>query len=551
MRALQKFTVALVLGLPMAAFAGAGSVLDVSLGGGLVGSWTGKTLGIATSFVPFLFLVSFAVEAFGKPPSEPKDFGAVVWRCLLVVFLLFSYGAVFGGLYGLLDGVSKSVAPTETWDKLLQKTQEFLADKATYQAQETLTAARSGNALDAAAAWATGSVDGLGGVLIDAVVSLILLAGEASFRIVGTFGQVLSLLLYVLGPLAIAASVPRGSDAGMKWLRVFVAVLLWPLISALLVGLLSEYALDALKPHSSYEAAYKSIGLAGILAVTAFAVPVIASALTGAGMGAVSTGWSSMGSWAGAASGGLGAAAAVAGLQKGRGGFAPPMPPSGMSPQAGSGGGGGGLQSAGVVGGGAGGGGGGGGGGGSASPGWARAGVGSIAPAQAGVSPAADAAAARDVASGGGVEFPAVQPAAVQPPPFINDKPWSEGGISPASADDAVPTMKPVALPGPAAASPRGEGPGAGVNRSAPAAARPEPAAKNNGRLVARPHRPLAWEGAVPQPGGGDQPAAARNVPGARGNAHPPQPAVEAGVKHVDPAARPTVQVLPPPPKKR
>lgn len=548
MKAFQKFAVALVLGLPMAAFAGAGSVLDVSLGGGLIGSWTGKTLGIATSFVPFLFLVSFAVEAFGKPPSEPKDFGAVVWRCLLVVLLLFSYGAVFGGLYGLLDGVSKSVAPTETWDKLLEKTQEFLTDKATYQAQETLAAAKSGNAFDAAAAWGTGSVDGLGGVLIDAVVSLILLAGEASFRIVGTFGQVLSLLLYVLGPLAIAASVPRGSDAGMKWLRVFVAVLLWPLISALLVGLLSEYALEALKPHSSYEAAYKSIGLAGILAITAFAVPVIASALTGAGMGAVSSGWSSMGSWAGAASGGLGAAATVAGLQKGRGGFTPAAQVPGMSPHVGSSGGGGGLQSAGVVGG-AGGGVGGGGGGGSASPGWARAGVGSIAPAQAGVSPAADAAAARDVASGGGVDFPAAQPAAVQPPPFINGQPWSEGGISPAAHDDAVPTMKPVALPGPAAPPPRGGGLGAGVNRSA--AARVAPGA-NNGRLIARPARPPVWEGAAPQPAGAGQSPAARNAPdGARGGPAPVQPASDAADKHVDAAARPTVQVLPPPPKKR
>src|SRR3990167_4298204 len=117
MRGLKRVAVALVLGTPMMAFAAAGSVLDINLGSGLVGALTGKTLGIAVSFVPFLFLVSFAVEAFGKAPSEPKDFGAVVWRCLLVVVLLAFYGALFGSLYGMLDGVSKSVAPTETWDK--------------------------------------------------------------------------------------------------------------------------------------------------------------------------------------------------------------------------------------------------------------------------------------------------------------------------------------------------------------------------------------------------------------------------------------------------
>lgn len=537
MRTAQRVAVALVLGLPMMAFAGAGSVLDINLGGGLIGAWTGKTLGIAVSFVPFLFLVSFAVEAFGKAPSEPKDFGAVVWRCLLVVVLLAFYGTLFGSLYGMLDGVSRSVAPSETWDKLKAATEAFLADKATYQMQQTVAEAGSSNWGAAAAAWGTGNVDAIGGVLIDAVVSLILLAGEASFRIVGTFGQVLSLLLYVLGPLAIAASVPRGSDAGMKWLRVFVAVLLWPLISALLVGLLSEYALEALKPQNSYEAAYKSIGLAGILTVTAFAVPVIASALTGAGIGAVSSGWSSMGSWAGAASGGLGAAAAVAGMQKGKG-FSPSLPAPRVNPSAGSGGGGGGggLQSAGVVGGGGGGAGAGGGaGGGVASPRWARGGVGSIAPAMAGVSPAADASAARDISSGGGIDFPSAQPAAVQPPPFVNDKPWSEGGISPASHDDSVPTMKPVPVPGPAAAPVvRAQAPGAGAR---PAAARTDEAAAN-----------------MSPPGvASAQPAAiTRRAPAAvRGGAAPVQPAGEVAKQGVDAAARPTMQVLPPFPKKR
>lgn len=529
MKALARVALVVLLGAPMVAFAGAGSVLNVSLGGGLVGTWTGKTLGIATSFVPFLFVVAFAVEAFGKAPSEPKDFGAVVWRCLVVVVLLFSYSAVFGGLYGLLDGVSKSVAPADTWDKLLAKMQEFMADKAAYQAQETVAAARRGSTADAAMSWATGSVDGLGGVLIDAVVSIILLAGEASFRIVGTFGQVLSLLLYVLGPLAIAASVPRGSDAGMKWLRVFVAVLLWPLISALLVGLLSEYALDALKPQSSYEAAYKSIGLAGILAVTAFAVPVIASALTGAGMGAVGSGWSSMGAWAGAATGGVGAAAAVAGLQPGRSG----LPSLGaaqqhVAPVAG-GGGGGGLQSAGLVGGGA-GGGRGAGGGSAASPGWARGGVGSIAPAQASVSPAADAAAGRDVAGGGGVEFPAVAAAPAQPPPFVNGKPWSEGGIAPATHDDGTPTLKPVALQGPAAER---------VGALPPAAPGKHGVIASAGS-VAPPVAPVA---ARVRAGGDAEKLEARDRHHAGGR---PQSAARSPDD-----ARPTVQVLPPFPKKR
>lgn len=312
---LFRLAMVVTVAIPGSASA-AGSVLDVDLQSGVVGAWTGTTRGIAMGFLPLLLVVSLAAEAFGTAPGEPKNFGAVVWRFLLVGILLTFYPPIFGRLASMVDGVSRAIAPAETWDKLVKASSAFLEDKAAYHAKETAAAIDKG-ATDTAMALVTSQVDALGGVLIDAVVALVLLAGQAAFRIVGTFGQVLALLLYVLGPLAIAASVPRGSDAGTKWLRVFVSVLLWPLISSLLVGLLSTYALEGLKPQGSYESAYKSIGLSGLLAVTAFAVPVIASALTGAGLGAVNSGWASLGSWTRAATGGLGASASAVGLGMG------------------------------------------------------------------------------------------------------------------------------------------------------------------------------------------------------------------------------------------
>ena len=53
MKALSRGLLAAVACVPSLALAGAGSVLDVSLGGGVVGTWTGTTLKVATSFVPF------------------------------------------------------------------------------------------------------------------------------------------------------------------------------------------------------------------------------------------------------------------------------------------------------------------------------------------------------------------------------------------------------------------------------------------------------------------------------------------------------------------
>lgn len=335
MRPLVRRLLVLAIAVPSLAYAGAGSVLHVDLGSGVVGAWTGTALGVARSFLPFLFVVAFAAEAFGKSPGEPRDFGAVVWRFVVVGVLLTFYGSLFGRFAALLDGVSSSIAPQETWQKLQSAAGAFLKQKANYQLDQASVAASnatSGRLVDAAGEFASGQAEFIGGLLIDAVVTLVILAGEAAFRIVGTFGQVLSMLLYVLGPLAIAASVPRASDAGAKWFRVFISVLLWPLISALLVGLLSEYALKALAPGSGYDAAYKSIALSGLLCVTAFAVPVIASALTGASLGAVSGGWASMGAWAAAAASGARAVGGAAGLGNSR------FPPSGSNGQGGSGG---------------------------------------------------------------------------------------------------------------------------------------------------------------------------------------------------------------------
>jgi hypothetical protein len=294
--------------LPLSAFAdtaaSAAAVMSVSLDSGIVGAWVGTSKGVAFSLLPFFFIVALILEAFGKAPGEPRDFGSVVFRSALVLVLLTFYGKLFGALMGFSSGLAARIAPKETWEKLKAATQVFLDDKARYQAQELL-AAKSGSLTDGVMAYVAGKADAVGGALIDAAVSLILLLGEASLWIVGTFGQVLGLLLFVLGPLAIAVSLPRSSDVGTRWFRVFASVLTWPLISALLVGLITEFALKALKPQSSYESAYKCIALAGMLCVTAFAVPVIASALTGAGLGALGAGWSSLSAMGSAATGGV------------------------------------------------------------------------------------------------------------------------------------------------------------------------------------------------------------------------------------------------------
>lgn len=158
------------------------------------------------------------------------------------------------------------------------------------------------------------------GFLLDTAVTLIILLGQAAHWIVATLGKVLSLLMYVLGPIALAAAVPRGSDVGARWFHISLSILAWPLISSIIVGLTARYALQGLTVTSTYTAAATSIGFAGVLCVTSFAVPLVATSLIGGGFQAVGAGWAALGAAAGAVTGGASTVAsgamAVAGTER-------------------------------------------------------------------------------------------------------------------------------------------------------------------------------------------------------------------------------------------
>lgn len=397
----RALSVALVL-LPCFALAADTAPQTVDYSSGIVADWKDVTASSAFALLPLMLVVSFAVEAFGRAPGQPKDFGAVVWRFLLVFVLLVAYQGLFGRIMGLMSEVAGRIPTKDAWAQVEKKSAELLLAKGQYQLRELQGSASLGESV---VNWVAGGADVAGGFLLDAAVSLIVLLGEAAHWIVSTLGKVLTLLLYILGPLALAVSVPRGSDVGGRWFRIFISVLSWPILSNIIVALMSKYALDGLSPTSSYDTAYRTIGFAGILCLTAFAAPVVASSLVGGSFHAVGAGLASVGALASVATAGAGAiASGAAGVAKKVGGKAALDVAKGAAGVGSAV-----VQSSGVVGGepaGA---------GASASPQWARQPIASVVPATAHVSPAAEAAQGRDIVDGGGVEFPRMpaQPKAV------------------------------------------------------------------------------------------------------------------------------------------
>ena len=78
----------------------------------------GKSLGVAKSFLFLAAFLGYALEAFGRSPTEGRDYGAVTWRLVVVLFLLWNYQAVFGSVINLLDRIEREVAPPSTWEQL-------------------------------------------------------------------------------------------------------------------------------------------------------------------------------------------------------------------------------------------------------------------------------------------------------------------------------------------------------------------------------------------------------------------------------------------------
>lgn len=450
--ALLLAVVLLIPQVAMAAPAPVQVVLDFTSGS--LADWLGKTLGLARSLLLLMLLVGIAAEAFGKPAGQ-GDFAGVARRFVLVFAFLVplpsgetAYVRVMGWVMDSFYGVASSWGSAAAWTRLGEAVDAFWTAKVDWNVGEV----KASNGLADMAMSVIGlQVDGTGGLLLSSAVTLLVALGQASLSVLNAASRVLAGVLFILGPLPIVASIPAGVGGFGRWMRTFVSVLLWPLLSALMVDILVTFAIKTLTPHTSYESAYQSLAVAGLMMLVAFAVPVLASSLTGASMGAIGAGWSAMAQWGNLgvsmASKGVGAVtprglvtpgslSAAPPAPQGAGGAAPPAAIGGVIPSAGAVGGQ--LPNGG------------------APPAWAKA------PLQAGIPRAAAVSPVADVAMGGDVRG-----GVAAPPPLPMDAPterpvradWAQGGIAPAQAAPPAysaprgpvePPVAPVEMRGPA-----------------------------------------------------------------------------------------------------
>jgi hypothetical protein len=271
-------------------------VLDLQ--GGAIGELTGKTLGIAHGLLAFLLVLGLVRELL-RGPGQRRHYLAVVWRALLVLGLLQGYGFLAGSVVKQCTALAGVLAPAESVDGLLEKYRTSIRD--TFGTGDS----KSTGAAPAADDTRPG---GIGGVLFDAALALVLLVAQAVQWVFTQLSRLLIGLFYALGPLALVFHVV-GLDTPARWLRNLVTVSCWPAVSAVLLHLAASVLTrtELTGPGNVFGAIASSL----LLCAMAFATPRIASAIVGGVGNLVTDGASAvMGVATGAVGGG--ALAAVA-----------------------------------------------------------------------------------------------------------------------------------------------------------------------------------------------------------------------------------------------
>ena len=260
-----------VLWIPCPAWAGAtGGVLDLQ--GGAIGELTGKTLGIAHGLLAFLVVLALVRELL-RGPGQRRQYLAVVWRTLLVLALLQGYGFLAGSVVKQCTSLTGLLATQESVQSLLDKYRTALA-QGFGTADPGAAGAAGASAADAA------RPSGIGGVLFDAVLALVLLLGQAVQWVFTQLSRILIGFFYAIGPLALVFHVP-GLDAPARWLRHLVTVSCWPVVSALLLHLSASVLTQTNFAAGGAGALFGALASSLLLCAMAFATPRISSALVG------------------------------------------------------------------------------------------------------------------------------------------------------------------------------------------------------------------------------------------------------------------------------
>lgn len=279
MRARTKALLLLALAaavVPLAALAAEAAPRDIVLDfqrPGPMRDLLAKSLGVAKSFLFLAAFLGYALEAFGRSPTSERDYGTLTWRVVAVLFLLWNYQPIFGSVINLMDRVEQEVAPPSTWEGLkaaVSRNQMALEDLSAHG--EATQPHAEGQRPAPARKPST-----LTSWVYEALVTILQLLGEGLVFLIRWMSRVLTATLFILGPLALVAGIPRVSSTGSRWFLRFVTIASWPVFAGVLLAVLVALGGQGAQYQSYLQCLVASL----VMLVTALATPVLASQVVG------------------------------------------------------------------------------------------------------------------------------------------------------------------------------------------------------------------------------------------------------------------------------
>ncbi len=278
-RRLLLLGVATLILAPLAALAAGPAARDIVIDfqhPGPMRDLLGKSLGVAKSFLFLAVFAGYALEAFGRSPSAERDYGAVTWRIVVVLFLLWNYQTIFGSIINLMDRIEREVAPPSTWEKLkseVVKNQTSLED---LSSEGEVPQLANGKPEPAAGSQAS-KPSTFTSWVYEALIAVLQLLGEGLVFLIRWMSKILTATLFILGPLALVAGIPRMSSTGTRWFHRFVTIASWPIFAGVLLAVMV-----ALGGQGSLHKSYLECLVASlVMLVTALSTPTLASHVVG------------------------------------------------------------------------------------------------------------------------------------------------------------------------------------------------------------------------------------------------------------------------------
>ena len=241
-----------------------------------------KTLTLARDFWLLCFVVALLWEAFGSSPTAQKDYGAVLYRSIMILLLLIAYRPIFGTVINVTQEIAARVTPPDAHEQFARQLDFAMAARDAQGAQSATAAARTadGQVVDppqlntSLQKWHQSM---WGGWLFNGALGLMLLLGASVHWVLRMFAAILCALFYVVGPLALVFSLPRISGVGARWFGHFVTVASWPIFSGLLLAITLQLGVKGLLGQEAFGALAASL----VMLLTAIATPVLAGKLVG------------------------------------------------------------------------------------------------------------------------------------------------------------------------------------------------------------------------------------------------------------------------------